>query len=71
MRELDRSGGEGGRAVGQSAAQLADAVLAIIERGGRHAWVEVVELCARARREGAVSAAGPANELARRRRNVP
>lgn len=35
---------------GQSAAELANAILEVIERGGRHAWVEVVELCATARK---------------------
>ena len=39
-----------GQSVGQSAAELAEAILGVIERGGRHAWVQVVELCARAKR---------------------
>jgi hypothetical protein len=39
-----------GQSVGQSAAELAEAILAVIERGGKHVWVEVVELCARAKR---------------------
>ena len=30
----------------QSAAELAEAILKVIERGGWHAWVEVAELCA-------------------------
>jgi hypothetical protein len=45
-----------GQAVGQSAAELAEAILEVIERGGKHAWVEVVELCARARRGGSAAA---------------
>ena len=52
----------GGQSVGQSAAELAEAILEVIERGGRHAWVEVVELCARAKRAGVGVAGAPPSQ---------
>jgi hypothetical protein len=59
--------------VGQqrSAADLANAILDVIERGGRHAWVEVVELCATAKRDAAAAEGSVQRAATRRRKLVP
>jgi hypothetical protein len=49
-RGIRGSGPAVGQSVGHSAAELAEAILEVFERGGKHAWVEVVELCARTKR---------------------